>query len=206
MCYDDIYTPDDFIARVKDGVRKAPMAIRLSPHILSVINWSDPLNDPVRRQFVPLAHPLNIDHPISALDPLKETQYSPVPGLVHRYPDRALFLGEFSPSLGVILGNDRNQQHPSALYTVVSVLAPIPWVRKRNRSTRHVSFLSRSGGSLAFLTLSNRPQSKMYSSPAEMHTSLKHRSSDISASGSSPSRTSSVSASPPKVLQYRHRA
>jgi hypothetical protein len=97
MCYDDIHTPDDFIARVKEGVRRAPMAIRLSPHILSVINWSDPLNDPVHRQFVPLAHPLKIDHPMATLDSLQENQFSPVSGLVHRYPDRALFLGEFPP-------------------------------------------------------------------------------------------------------------
>ncbi|KAK9413282.1 putative L-lysine 2,3-aminomutase [Seiridium unicorne] len=87
----DIHTPEKFIARVKEGIKRAPMAVRLSPPILSVINWKDPINDPVRRQFIPLASPLNIDHPMAVLDHMQENKYSPVPGLIHRYPDRALF-------------------------------------------------------------------------------------------------------------------
>ncbi|GIJ84637.1 hypothetical protein Asppvi_003486 [Aspergillus pseudoviridinutans] len=87
----DIHTREDFIERVLEGIKKAPMAIRLSPHILSVVNWSDPLNDPVRRQFVPVSSPLSIDHPMAVLDPMHEDKYSPVDGLIHRYPDRALF-------------------------------------------------------------------------------------------------------------------
>lgn len=35
------------------------------------------------------------DHPKLTLDSLHETADSPVPGLVHRYPDKALFLGQF---------------------------------------------------------------------------------------------------------------
>ncbi|KAI9367751.1 hypothetical protein BJX61DRAFT_537809 [Aspergillus egyptiacus] len=88
----DIETSEQFIERVKEGIAKATMATRLTPHILSVINWSDPLNDPVRRQFVPLSSPLNIDHPAASLDPMSEEKYSPVDGLIHRYRDRALFL------------------------------------------------------------------------------------------------------------------
>jgi lysine 2,3-aminomutase len=86
-----VETPADFIDRLKEGIKKAPMAVRLSPHILSSINWNDPINDPIRRQFIPLASPLNVDHPKAELDPMKEEVYSPVPGLIHRYPDRALF-------------------------------------------------------------------------------------------------------------------
>lgn len=89
----DIHTREQLIERVLEGIKKAPMAIRLSPHILSVINWADPLNDPVRRQFVPVSSPLNIEHPMAALDPMHEDKYSPVDGLIHRYPDRALFFG-----------------------------------------------------------------------------------------------------------------
>ncbi|KAI0120654.1 hypothetical protein BJ170DRAFT_715312 [Xylariales sp. AK1849] len=87
----DIHTSQHFIERVKEGIRKAPMAVRLSPYILSVIDWKDPINDPVRRQFNPLSSPLNVDHPMAVLDPMHENEYSPVPGLIHRYPDRALF-------------------------------------------------------------------------------------------------------------------
>ena len=56
-----------------------------------MINWSDPINDPIRRQFIPFASPLNVDHPKLELDALHETDHSPVPGLVHRYFDKALF-------------------------------------------------------------------------------------------------------------------
>lgn len=91
----DVHTPEDFIQRVQEGIRKAPMAVRLSPHIIGMINWQDPLNDPVRRQFIPLSSPLGVDHPAADLDPMHESEYSPVEGLIHRYPDRALFMGEF---------------------------------------------------------------------------------------------------------------
>jgi lysine 2,3-aminomutase len=89
----DIHSREDFVKRVQEGIQNAPMAIRLSPHILSVIDWSDPLNDPIRRQFVPVSSPLNITHPMAVLDPMHEDTYSPVDGLIHRYPDRALFFG-----------------------------------------------------------------------------------------------------------------
>ncbi|MCJ1282471.1 hypothetical protein MMC26_001794 [Xylographa opegraphella] len=74
------------------GIQKAPMSVRLSPHILSLINWSDPLSDPLFRQFVPLGSRLRPDHPRLRLDSLDEAGDSPVHGLVHRYPDKALFL------------------------------------------------------------------------------------------------------------------
>jgi hypothetical protein len=90
----NIDNPEQFINRLKEGIQRAPMAVRLSPHILSSINWEDPINDPIRRQFIPLSSHLSIDHPMAELDPMKETTYSPVPGLIHRYPDRALFLGQ----------------------------------------------------------------------------------------------------------------
>ena len=69
------------------------MSIRLTPHILSLINWSDPVRDPLRRQFIPLASAIEEDHPELALDSLHESEDAPVKGLVHRYPDKVLFLG-----------------------------------------------------------------------------------------------------------------
>ena len=69
------------------------MSIRLTPHILSLIDWDDVLNDPIRKQFIPLKSSLLPDHPKLSLDSLHETHDSPVDGLVHRYPDKALFLG-----------------------------------------------------------------------------------------------------------------
>lgn len=37
------------------------------------------------------------DHPSLTLDSLHEAADSPVKGLVHRYPDKALFLGRCHP-------------------------------------------------------------------------------------------------------------
>jgi lysine 2,3-aminomutase len=68
------------------------MAIRLTPHVLSLVDWNNPLDDPIRRQFLPLKSGLMPDHEHLELDSLHEEEDSPVPGLVHRYPGRALFL------------------------------------------------------------------------------------------------------------------
>ena len=68
------------------------MAIRLTPHVLSLVDWNNPLDDPIRRQFLPLRSGIIPDHKHLELDSLHEEQDSPVPGLVHRYPGRALFL------------------------------------------------------------------------------------------------------------------
>jgi lysine 2,3-aminomutase len=68
------------------------MAIRLTPHVLSLIDWNNPLDDPLRRQFLPLRSGIIPDHPEVELDSLHEEEDSKVPGLVHRYPGRALFL------------------------------------------------------------------------------------------------------------------
>jgi lysine 2,3-aminomutase len=59
---------------------------------LSLIDWSSPYDDPLRRQFVPLASKLLPDHPKLGLDSLHERADSPVDGLTHRYVDKALFL------------------------------------------------------------------------------------------------------------------
>lgn len=84
--------PQTFYEDVTEGFHRAPMSIRVSPYLLSLIDWSDPYNDPLRRQFVPVASRLLPDHPKLTLDSLHEQADAPVPGLTHRYPDKALFL------------------------------------------------------------------------------------------------------------------
>ena len=81
-----------FVADAEEGFRRAPMAVRVSPYILAVIDWTRPYDDPVRRQFIPLASRMRPDHPQLTLDSLHERGDAPVQGLTHRYPDRALFL------------------------------------------------------------------------------------------------------------------
>ncbi|KAJ4355932.1 uncharacterized protein N0V89_003957 [Didymosphaeria variabile] len=68
------------------------MEVRLTPEILSLVDWNSPLDDPIRMQFITLKSSLLPDHPALTLDSLGEKDDSPVPGLVHRYPGRALFL------------------------------------------------------------------------------------------------------------------
>lgn len=81
-----------FIADARKGFEQAPMALRVSPYMLSLIDWSRPYEDPLRRQFIPLGSALLPDHPKLDLDSLHEQADAPVPGLTHRYPDKALFL------------------------------------------------------------------------------------------------------------------
>jgi len=81
-----------FIADVEEGLKRAPMGIRVSPYLLALMDWDDPYSDPLRIQFIPVASRLLPDHPKVNLDSLHEQEDSPVPGLTHRYPDRALFL------------------------------------------------------------------------------------------------------------------
>ncbi|MBI2895470.1 MAG: KamA family radical SAM protein [Deltaproteobacteria bacterium] len=82
----------EFIEDATAGFRAAPMSVRVSPYLLSLIDWSRPYEDPLRTQFIPLASRLLPDHPKLGLDSLAEQADAPVPGLTHRYPDKALFL------------------------------------------------------------------------------------------------------------------
>ncbi|MCC7109714.1 MAG: KamA family radical SAM protein [Deltaproteobacteria bacterium] len=82
----------EFIKDVEAGFHKAPMAVRISPYLLSLIDWNDPYRDPIRRQFLPVGSQLEPDHPMLTLDSLHEQDDAPVPGLTHRYPDKVLFL------------------------------------------------------------------------------------------------------------------
>ncbi|HSQ68241.1 MAG TPA: KamA family radical SAM protein, partial [Polyangiaceae bacterium] len=81
-----------FAADAEEGFKKAPMSVRVSPYLLSLIDWENPYEDPLRIQFVPVVSRLLPDHPKLHLDSLNEQGDAPVPGLTHRYPDKALFL------------------------------------------------------------------------------------------------------------------
>ena len=84
--------PDSFYKDVAEGIRHAPMALRISPYLLSLVDWRSPYQDPIRTQFLPVASQQAPNHPELRLDSLHEQKDSPVPGLTHRYPDKALFL------------------------------------------------------------------------------------------------------------------
>lgn len=61
--------------------------LRITPHYLGLIEKP---GDPIWRQSVPDLHELAIDD--LPEDSLNESSFSPVPAVVHRYPDRALLL------------------------------------------------------------------------------------------------------------------
>ena len=82
----------EFVQDVEAGFASAPMAVRISPYVLALIDWETPYADGLRRQFLPLGSQLEPDHPMLTLDSLGEQADAPVPGLTHRYPDKALFL------------------------------------------------------------------------------------------------------------------
>jgi lysine 2,3-aminomutase len=92
-----INTPEEFekVIPLTDSERKALSAAHLfrvdiTPYFISLIDPDNP-NDPIRRQVVPTEAEMT---PFTAMmeDSLAEDRHSPVPGLVHRYPDRALML------------------------------------------------------------------------------------------------------------------
>ena len=75
----------------KEGL-SAPDKFRvdITPYFISLIDPDDP-DDPIRRQVIPVGR----EHEaFTAMmeDSLAEDRHSPVPGLVHRYPDRVLML------------------------------------------------------------------------------------------------------------------
>src|SRR5690242_4596345 len=71
--------PQSFYDDVAEGFHRAPMSIRVSPYLLSLIDWSNPIDDPLRRQFIPIASALRPDHPKLTLDSLHEQADAPVP-------------------------------------------------------------------------------------------------------------------------------
>jgi len=66
------------------------LAMSITPHYFNLMHSSDP-GCPIRRQVIPRIEETWED-PDEMSDPCGEDSHMPVPGLVHRYPDRVLFL------------------------------------------------------------------------------------------------------------------
>ena len=67
----------------------ARYAVAVTPDIANLIDTENP-DDPIARQFIPSALEL-VSTPGENADPIGDDAHSPVPGIVHRYPDRVLF-------------------------------------------------------------------------------------------------------------------
>jgi lysine 2,3-aminomutase len=66
----------------------ARYAVAITPAMAGLIDPSDP-HDPIAKQFVPDARELAA-RPQERVDPIGDDAFSPVEGVVHRYPDRVL--------------------------------------------------------------------------------------------------------------------
>lgn len=139
----------------------------VTPYYLSLVSADDPA-DPLRRTIIPVSDELRRS-PGEADDPLGEDAHMPVPGLVHRYPDRVLLLaldfcstycryctrsrvvghGELAPSpdrLEAAFGYIR--QHREIRDVLISGGDPLAlnderldWILSRLRAIPHVEFL-----------------------------------------------------------------
>ena len=81
------------LARPADlaGLEKvaARYAVAVTADIAALIDAADP-DDPIARQFIPSVEELSTQ-PGENADPIGDHAFSPVSGIVHRYPDRVLF-------------------------------------------------------------------------------------------------------------------
>ena len=66
----------------------ARYAVAITPAMADLIDRDDP-NDPIARQFIPDPAELHA-RPPERVDPIGDDAFSPVEGIVHRYPDRVL--------------------------------------------------------------------------------------------------------------------
>ena len=71
------------------GQLEAEFKLAIPPYYFSLIDGDDPL-DPIRLQSV--TSPLEAKTSYELEDPLDEDRDAPVPGITHRYPDRALMV------------------------------------------------------------------------------------------------------------------
>jgi len=110
--------------------------LSVTPYYLSLINPDDP-DDPIRQQAVPSVLEITMSS-MGLEDPLREKEDSVVPGLVHRYPDRALMvLTDICPMLCRHCTRKREWRHGGWVRTNNEIEAMLEYLR-RNDSIRDV--------------------------------------------------------------------
>src|ERR1051325_35672 len=80
-------TPEEFAGATLSNHQ---LALAITPYFFNLIDAADE-NCPIRWQVIPRVEETQTA-PWEMTDPCGEDSHSPVPGLVHRYPDRVLFL------------------------------------------------------------------------------------------------------------------
>ena len=80
-------TPEERAGVILSGNK---LSLAVTPHYFNLIERENP-DCPIRRQIIPHVGEGTVS-PAEMADPCGEDSHMPVPGLVHRYPDRVLFL------------------------------------------------------------------------------------------------------------------
>ncbi|MBL8164314.1 MAG: lysine 2,3-aminomutase [Anaerolineae bacterium] len=89
--YEELASLIDLTPEEVDGLTaEDKFRVDITPYFASLINPHDP-HCPIRRQVLPMGRELRAFDGMME-DSLAEDAHSPVPGLVHRYPDRVLLL------------------------------------------------------------------------------------------------------------------
>jgi lysine 2,3-aminomutase len=121
-------------AQIRLVMRRYPLSI--TPYYLSLINPEDS-EDPVRKQAVPSILEIAMSG-MGFEDPLAEKEDSVVPGLVHRYPDRALMvLTDICPMLCRHCTRKREWRHGGWMRTDAEIDAMVGYL-KNNSGIRDV--------------------------------------------------------------------
>lgn len=116
-------------AQLRWVTMRYPLAI--TPHYLSLINPRDP-DDPVRKQAIPSILEISMGK-MGAEDPLAEKEDSAVPGLVHRYSDRALMvLTDICPMLCRHCTRKREWRHGGWVRTDDEIEAMLEYLRRHD--------------------------------------------------------------------------
>jgi len=106
---------------------KYPLSV--TPYYFSLIDWSNP-DDPVRIQAVPSFKEIGLAG-MGMEDPLDEKGHSPVPGLVHRYPDRVLMvLTDICPMLCRHCTRKREWRHGGWVHTPEEIERMLDYIRR----------------------------------------------------------------------------
>lgn len=108
-------------------ITKYPLSV--TPYYFSLIDWDNP-DDPVRIQAVPSFKEIGLAG-IGMEDPLDEKGHSPVPGLVHRYPDRVLMvLTDICPMLCRHCTRKREWRHGGWVHNAEEIERMLDYIRK----------------------------------------------------------------------------
>ena len=120
----------------EEAALKTPGHFRadITPFFASLMDPNDP-NCPIRRQVVPTSDEL-VPFQAEMEDSLSEDSHSPVPGLVHRYPDRVLMLVTTQCASycryctrSRVVGNPHVQFSPADYQRQIDYIAANPQVR-----------------------------------------------------------------------------